>query len=183
MFESEKVDEAKYFCRQLASASDDIRLMRYNLSAFLNALRSALTLVYREARVTQHGRAWANQIRTQPWYDLLKHLRDANLHDGLVRVVARVRTSDTDTPSLGLAFNKNAQPDEWVPVESVTVVSGLEMDTVILTLPGWPTEEHFLTACSRLLTQVDGVIADGVSKRFLRPRPANPPNYGAGTRR
>ncbi|PYX33185.1 MAG: hypothetical protein DMG77_00765 [Acidobacteria bacterium] len=61
MHEAEKLEEAEFFLKQMASAGNDDKAYTYNLSAFISAARSILFYARSEAKRKSGSHAWIEQ--------------------------------------------------------------------------------------------------------------------------
>jgi len=97
MHEKEKLEEARYFLRQLqatARHAHSLNPLTWQLSAFLSSARSVLQYALDEARTKPGGKVWYDgTVASDPVIRFFKDKRDMNIHERPVVPGRRVEVS------------------------------------------------------------------------------------------
>ncbi len=179
MNEKAKLEEAKYFLRQMQLTAKDghaLHPLTWQLSAFLSAARSALQYALEEAKTKNGGRAWYDgAVAADPVIRFFKDKRDINIHQKPVLPQRRVEVNLSETirveDSLSIivrdrdgnivqSYNSDDEridkPDAEPPDEGVTT------KTVFL-FDDWSGSEDVPTLSEKYFRAVETLVGAGVA--------------------
>ena len=178
MNEDLKINEAEYLLRSLKQARADE--IRYVLSAFLSAARSALQYALEEAKTKPNGQAWYdNEVKADPLTKFLKDTRDVNIHDRPIPVTVsatmRATVSASVSVSAVIISGKTGERTE-VPAslpqsppvaEQVGAADQRRATVDAYSLTGWAGNESVLPLCERYLAEIRRIVGNGRALGFL----------------
>ncbi len=180
MNEKAKLEEAKYFLRQMQMTSKDghaLHPLTWQLSAFLSAARSALQYALEEAKTKNGGRAWYDAaVAADPVIRFFKDKRDINIHQSPVVPTRRVEVAMSETihieDSLSIVVRDRAgnivqsySSDEKRPVEA-TDPNAPDDGTTIKTkflFADWSGPEDVPTLSDRYYRAIDALVQTGIA--------------------
>ena len=180
MNEDTKIAEADYFLQRLIkTAPRDPVATRFETSAFLSAARSALQYARDEASSKSGGQSWYDTaVGVDPVVKFLKDSRDINIH--VEPVPMHTNTTITVGPAhLGLSGTVSTvvlkrgddQTIEWTPKPPQLPPLPARQEPSVTShaykFNGWAGLEDVPTLCTRYLTEVTRIIAEGRSLGFL----------------
>jgi hypothetical protein len=181
MHEADKLEEAEYFLKQMASIGEDRKANRHNLSAFLSAGRSVLQFARKEATSKPGGNAWYDtQVAANPVVIFFRDRRDVSIHEKTVSPTKELQvhieetlyTDDTTNAVVildgGIARSEprqhSSRPGETnVPRPSSVTVSETYR------FSEWNGAEDVPTLCVMYLAELRRIVVDGQSKGYLTP--------------
>jgi hypothetical protein len=189
MYETEKLEEADYFLKQIVSAREDRKAHKHNLSAFLSAGRSVLQFANKEAAAKPGGQAWYDAyVIGNPVVKFFKDMRNENIHREPVSPMRenQVRIEDTlhfgDLENVVRIFSDDSEiviirDGKSVPRQQVSIVAegtnGPYPSKVTLSavyrFAEWKGTEDLPTLCSMYLAELRKIVAEGQSKSYLTP--------------
>ena len=182
MYEAEKLDEAGYFLKQMASVAEDRKAHKHNLSAFLSAGRSVLQFASKEATSKPSGQAWYDsQVTGNPVVKFFKHRRDVSIHAESISPIKEIQVKIEETLHLDMTAEAVVISDgRVVPSEPQRQASRLPEGTnwpypskvtmsEAFRFSEWKGTEDVTTLCSMYLTELQKIVADGRSKGYLTP--------------
>ncbi len=176
MHEQHKIDEARYFMRQLRDSVNERDPFNYNLSAFLAAARSALQYAHKEVANKPNGQAWYNgQVSAKPVVKFFKDKRDVNIHANPIKPSAKISVSVTDqifiSDSFSATIHRKDSTTETVvsqpsppPPPPKEVKSSVEYEYFF---QDWSGSEDAITLCEQYVNEVQAIVADGLATGFL----------------
>jgi hypothetical protein len=182
MHEDSKIAEAEHFLGKLNSA--DHEHVRFELSAFLTAARSALQYALEEAQTKAGGKAWYDrEVKADSVVAFLKQKRE-NIHERPVPMatdasvmLASSTLTLSGTVSMVVIDGKTGQRREIhspPSTESMQPVSPSEERRVPKTTVAfryafrdWSGGEDVPTLCARYLAEIKRIVADGRSRGLL----------------
>ncbi len=179
MHESEKLDEAKDFYRQMSEQYDDRTAFKRNLSAFLSAGGSVLQYARKEAETKVGGQHWyGNRVHGSQVLTFFKGKRNANIHDEPVRPTrySQVTLGGVIAPRASLKFvHKDADGNVIQRGSSDSVQADSEVqrsrETVSIShrwiFNDWPGTEDVMTLCKQYIDELESFVKEGISQGFL----------------
>jgi len=176
MNEQPKIDEACYFFDTLRPLIEQRDKFRYHLSAFLSAARSPLQYACNEAKHKSGGQTWYDsQVTANPVVKFFKEKRNVSIHEKLVSPSGKFNLSAGESLSLSESVSVtitradgSTEAAELVetPAPPVSIESDVSA-TFEYFFDDWPGSEDVITLCKRYLNEVEAIVADGVTKKFL----------------
>lgn len=180
MYESDKLEEAEYFLKQMSSVSADHKAHKYNLSAFLSASRSVLQFACKEAKTKPAGQAWYDtQVTSDSVVEFFKDQRDMSIHAEPVSPIKQLQVLIEDTLHL------NVGGKALVIVDGKAILSAQQRSTSRLPegtnwpypskvamsetyrFNEWKGVEDVPMLCRKYLDELRSIVADGQSKGYL----------------
>ena len=176
MNERDKLDEAQYFYGQMLDSLSDVRVFRYNFSAFLTAARSAMQYALCEATKAGHQDWYDDQVATSLILKFFKSLRDANIHvkpPGLCKSVTvhaagavafaghlTMQHLDPEGNPVGRPASANGQAPIRLEPKPAQVEHGY-------TLQEWSGKEDLPSLCRAYLDEVTRFVEAGIAKGYI----------------
>jgi len=178
MNEKEKLEEARYFYAEMVKHQEDRKVFKHNLSAFLSAARSVMQYALKEVETKKNvGKKWYNDWMKSSY--VLKFFRDKrnfNIHTApidprkhvkihtivVVSVSESVHIKVTDKNGKvkeEREIKEKPKPHEG-PKSSVKSESRYEFDD-------WKEPEDLITLCKVYIQELENVVQDGISKKFI----------------
>lgn len=182
MYEADKLEEAEYFLKRMASIADDRKAHKHNLSAFLTAGRSVLQFACEEAVTKPGGQAWYdNQVCKNSVVKFFKDRRDVNIHYAPVHPNIQFGLHIEESLRTGIAAEAVVIRDEKEVSREAQQAAPLMERTnspypskVTMTeayrFSEWTGAEDLPTLCSMYLTELRRIVADGQSNGCLTPQ-------------
>ena len=180
MHEQSKLDEAKYFLAQMRSLINDRSALNFNLSEFLASARSVLQYAHKESQPKQGGPAWHdNAVAQHDTVRFFKDKRDISIHANPVSPSATINVSVTDTlhlsDSVSATIVRNDGTIEEIPAtpptSSPTPAKSESTVTYEYFFKDWNGSDDVISLSGRYVAQLESIVADGVAKGFLTPKP------------
>jgi hypothetical protein len=179
MSTDQKLEEAKYFLRQLNACTSGQPELQYLVSAFLTSSRSILQYALEEAKLHQGGQAWFDMQARTPEVKFLKDLRDANIHAAPVRPIKTLTFQDsisvngslvsiTLTDADGTVHHGVAKSSNVESPVSEARISSSDGAQLTYRFDGWSGPEDVSQLCSRFLEIVESILLSGRDEGFLR---------------
>jgi hypothetical protein len=178
MYESHKINEAKYFYSQMLQVKHNPEYFKHNLSAFLSSARSVLQYALEEAKGKSGGQSWYDgQITKSKVARFFKEKRDINIHTEPVSVrkdihikLSEVVNVFSDSVSIIARdpggkttgqFSSGSEPAAVTHNEPPLIEEEYRFDD-------WPGSEDVFALCQEYLDELDAVVTDGKARRLLR---------------
>lgn len=168
MNERSKLEEARFFYREMEKAHDDREAFPYNLSAFLSAARSVLQYAEREVDGTPSQAWYDNTMASSDVLGFFKGKRDLNIHEEPVQPKQDIHITVSRQLSEGVSLTVRDEegnivdeyedpPDEPGPDEPR---SETNVDRRWI-FDDWPGNEDTPTLCRQYLDELETFIDEG----------------------
>lgn len=194
MHKREKIEEAKYFYWRMTEEYENVNYFRYHMSAFLSAARSPLQYAFREANPKKNPAAkpealdWYKDVMKDPLLKFFRDVRDDNIHVEPVSIRKDINIMISEPVGLKeMASAKIKRADGRIELrenlidtqpKSKKVKASVQSESTIKfddwmeycqseKLEDWTGEEDVLTLCERYIQELEKVVKDGVSKRYI----------------
>jgi len=177
MHEQIKIKEAKYFLKQMTSHVNDSEAFTFNLSAFIAAARSVLQYALEEAKCEAGGQSWYDeQVTNKEIIKFFKDKRDINIHSKPISPSAKVSVSLKSTIQVSGSFeaiilHKDGSTEEIASAESKPSSSPTPNSESKVSyeyyFSDWKGREDVLNLCNTYMSEIESLIANGVSKGIL----------------
>jgi hypothetical protein len=177
MHEQAKIDEARYFLRQLYGLINEREPFKYNLSAFLSAARSALQYACKEVHDARKagGQAWYDGHVKKPVVKFFKDKRDVSIHESPVAPSAKIEASITSqlfiSDSVSVRIDRKdgttamaVSQSDPLPAPAPEVSSPIEYKYMF---QDWAGTEDVMRLCEMYANDVQAIVSDGQAKGFL----------------
>ncbi len=176
MYEFEKLDEARHFLSRMTASVEQPKAFRYELSAFLSAIRSVLQYALEEAKVKCGGQAWYDaQVAGNAVIKFFKDKRDVGIHHQPVVPATSINIAMTDVLHFSDSASIKVMDQDGKVVQEVTTIPEpappREFSPPVIsyrhTFADWTGPEDVPALCSTYLAVVEAVVSDGVVKGYL----------------
>lgn len=178
MHEQAKIEEARFYLKQLPVVVNERQIFGYILSGFLSAARSALQYACKEAKTKTGGQAWYDgQVSARPVVKFLKDKRDINIHEKPIAPSARANVTAKDNISVSelvvvtifradgtIETREAASPPPSSPENKTETAVTYEY-----VFGDWSGNEDVIILFEKYLKEIEFIVADGVGKGFITP--------------
>jgi len=174
MRESEKIEEARFFCSQMAKKENEEHF-GYYLSAFLTSSRSILQYALEEAKSKTGGQGWYDvEVSNSKIIQFLKDKRDVNIHCEPLTLKRDIALELSETIHLGEEVSititdkdgniKGRSTSKFQPFKSALSKGFV---SIRHKFDDWKGDEDVLFICEQYLNDLEELVKDGKSKGFL----------------
>lgn len=173
MYEIYKLNEAKYFFKNMCNKIDDPVSFHHELSAFLSSARSVLQYGYEEAKTRSKGNIWYNKYVSQnSILNFFKTKRDINTHTEPVKTIKNITVCINEYIILSDSMNIGIQKEESSIKKKLKETNPQPEKkpntmTVNYVFTDWQGKEDVIELCGKYIKKLDKFIKDGISKRFI----------------